>query len=79
MFFLATYMISFFENDISRIILMAVFAASNGFVLSWCMIHGPGQVNPDERDIASYTMSFSLVNGIFFGSLTSLAVSKIVQ
>ena len=79
MFFLATYMISFFENDISRIILMAVFAATNGFVLSWCMIHGPGQVNPDERDIASYTMSFSLVNGIFFGSLTSLAVSKIVQ
>jgi hypothetical protein len=77
LFFLASYNISFFTNDITRIILMAVFAASNGFILTWCMIHGPSQVNPDERDVSSYTMSFFLVNGIFFGSLTSLAVSKI--
>ena len=77
MFFLASYNTSFFANDITRILLMAVFAASNGFILTWCMIHGPGQVNPDERDVASYIMSFFLVNGIFFGSLSSLAITKI--
>ena len=79
LFYLATYDVSFFANDVVKILIMAVFAASCGFLLSWGMINGPSQVHKDEKDIASYTMSFFLVNGIFFGSLTSLAISKIIQ
>lgn len=79
LFFLATYSISFFSNDITRILLMAVFAASNGFVLTWGMIRGPSQVDQDERDVASYTMSFFLVNGIFCGSMTALIIDKIIN
>ena len=79
LFFLASYSVSFFSNDITKIIIMAIFAASNGFVLTWCMINGPSQVHKDEMDTASYTMSFFLVNGIFFGSLTALAIQKILE
>lgn len=77
LFFLASYSVSFFSNDVTKILLMAVFAASNGFVLTWSMINGPSQVHKDEMDIASYTMSFFLVNGIFFGSLTALVIKSI--
>jgi hypothetical protein len=79
LFFMATYNVSFFTNDITRMMLMAVFAASNGFVLTWGMIRGPGQVDKDERDVASYTMSFFLVNGIFCGSMTALIIDKITK
>jgi len=79
LFFLSTFSISLFASDITRFILMALFAAANGFLLTWCMIHGPGQVHKDEADVASYTMSFFLVNGIFFGSLTAMAFKKAVQ
>lgn len=77
-FYLATYNVWIFSNDITKILIMAVFAATNGFILTWCMIHGPSQVHKDERDVASYTMSFFLVNGIFFGSLASMAIGKIL-
>jgi hypothetical protein len=76
LFFMATYKVSFFANDITRIIVMAVFAAANGLLLTWCMIFGPSQVHKDEADIASYTMSFFLVNGIFFGSLTAMGIRE---
>jgi hypothetical protein len=42
------------------------------------MIRGPSQVHEDEKDVASYTMSFFLVNGIFCGSMTALAIDKIM-
>jgi hypothetical protein len=79
LFFLATYSISFFSNDITRMVVMAVFAAANGFLLTWCMIHGPGQVHKDEADVASYTMSFFLVNGIFFGSLVAMGIDAAMK
>ena len=77
-FFLATYQLSFFSNDITRIFLMAALALTNGLVLTWTMIRGPSQVHEDEKDVASYTMSFFLVNGIFCGSMTALAIDKIM-
>jgi hypothetical protein len=79
LFFLCTFQVSFFANDITKMVLMALFAATNGFILTWGMIHGPGQVHKDEADVASYTMSFFLVNGIFFGSLTDLGVGKAIR
>lgn len=79
LFFLCTFQVSFFSNDITKMVLMALFAASNGFILTWGMIHGPGQVHKDEADVASYTMSFFLVNGIFFGSLTAFGVDKAIR
>ena len=77
-FFLATSKLSFFANDITRIFIMAALALTNGLVLTWTMIRGPSQVHEDEKDIASYTMSFFLVNGIFCGSMTALAIGKIM-
>lgn len=79
LFFLCTFEISFFASDITKLVLMALFAATNGFILTWGMIHGPGQVHKDEADVASYTMSFFLVNGIFFGSLTAFGVDKAIR
>ena len=76
LFLLATFEVSFFASDITRMVIMALFAAANGFLLTWGMIHGPSQVHKDEADVASYTMSFFLVNGIFFGSLTSMGIKK---
>jgi hypothetical protein len=77
LFYLATYKVSFFANDITRIVIMALLATTNGLVLTWAMIRGPSQVHKDEADVASYTMSFFLVNGIFFGNLTAWIVKLI--
>jgi hypothetical protein len=77
LFYLATYKVSFFANDITRIVIMALLATTNGLVLTWPMIRGPSQVHKDEADVASYTMSFFLVNGIFFGNLTAWIVKLI--
>ena len=64
-----------FQYDITRFVLMALFAASNGLFISWCMILGPQQGKRENSDIASYTMSFALVNGILCGSLVGTAIS----
>jgi len=77
LFFLATYNISFFANDITKIVIMAIFAATNGLVVTWAMIRGPSQVDKDEADVASYTMSFFLVNGIFFGNMIALIIKMV--
>lgn len=73
-FFAAQASLPVFNSDVVRILLVALLAATNGLYISWCMIHGPGQVRSSEADIAGSTMSFFLVNGIFFGSLTALII-----
>ena len=74
-FFGAQASLWIFGSDIFRVILVAAFATSNGLLMTWCMIHGPRQVRESEAEVAGSTMSFFLVNGIFFGSLTSLLIS----
>ena len=79
LFYLCSYEVWVFKFDLVRIVLMAVLATSNGWLVSWAMVHGPGQVSSENADVASYTMSFSLVNGILFGSLVSLAVAHVIS
>ena len=74
MFYGAALHLPILKFDSVKIILVALFAVSNGILISWAMILGPGQARPHEADIASYIMSFFLVSGIFFGSMTALMI-----
>jgi MFS family permease len=56
-------------DDWARMGLVAVLAATNGLLITWCMILGPNQVRKSEAEVAGYTMSFFLVFGISCGAL----------
>ena len=76
-FFLATAKWRLFGNSLVRFVLGAFFATSYGILLSLGMIHGPDQVSQAEADIAGYTMSFFMENGVIFGALIALAMEAI--
>ncbi|KAF4709381.1 solute carrier 29 (nucleoside transporters), member [Perkinsus olseni] len=68
-----------FGDDWFRFIIMALIAASNGCVATWCMIHGPSQVDQKEKEeleIAGYVMAFALVFGIFTGSVIAIIIQQ---
>ena len=77
-FFLAVYRISIFDLDLFKFGLVALFAVSYGLVLTWGMIRGSSQVKPHEAHVAGYIMSFSVVNGILCGAVTSLAIKFVL-
>jgi MFS family permease len=70
MFYCATYDFTIFGDDICRLVLVAIFASSNGCLISWVLRFGGEQAGPTAGSI----VSFALVNGIFFGSIISLAI-----
>ena len=58
-----------FQSDWFRITNMALFALTNGYNSTLCMIYGPSLANNLNKEKAGIIMSFNLVGGIFFGSL----------
>ncbi|KAF4689237.1 solute carrier 29 (nucleoside transporters), member [Perkinsus olseni] len=80
LFFLcAEINVSPFSQDWFRFIVMALFAGSNGVVASWCMIHGPTQVDQEESEeleIAGYVMAFGLICGILSGSVLATIIQQ---
>eukprot|EP00397_Hematodinium_sp_SG-2012_P038004 GEMP01041284.1.p1 GENE.GEMP01041284.1~~GEMP01041284.1.p1 ORF type:complete len:296 (+),score=45.69 GEMP01041284.1:442-1329(+) len=61
------------QNDAWKYISMMLFAFTNGWACSLCMVFGPLQVqSPKERDLIGLVMSFSLTSGIFIGSMLGL-------
>ncbi|KAF4676535.1 solute carrier 29 (nucleoside transporters), member [Perkinsus chesapeaki] len=68
-----------FDDDWFRFIVMALLSATNGCVATWCMIHGPSQVDQEEKEeleIAGYVMAFALVFGIFSGSIIAIIIQQ---
>jgi len=53
-------------------IVMILFAFTNGYFSTLAMIFGPAGTEPEESEVASTIMSFSLNFGIFCGSFFSL-------
>ncbi|KAF4655399.1 solute carrier 29 (nucleoside transporters), member [Perkinsus olseni] len=80
LFFLCVHLtFSPFNQDWFRFIIMALFAGSNGIVATWCMIHGPSQVDQSEKEemeVAGYVMAFALIFGILIGSVIATIIQQ---
>lgn len=70
---------SFGSSDAFPIIFMALFALSNGYVASVCMMLGPSIVNQSYASLAGTIMIFSLTVGLLFGACTSFLTIFISQ
>lgn len=67
-----------FQSDWFRIFNMALFALTNGYNSTLCMIYGPTLVSDKNKERAGLIMSFHLVGGIFAGALiASFGMDKI--
>lgn len=67
-----------FQSDWFRILNMALFAITNGYNSTLCMIYGPTLADEANKERAGLIMNFHLVGGIFAGSLiASFAMDKI--
>jgi hypothetical protein len=61
---------AFFQHTAFVIINISLFALTNGYVSTLLMIYGPMAVKQDiDREKAGQIMSFSLVFGIFIGTV----------
>lgn len=60
-----------FQSDWFRLFNMAIFALTNGYNSTLCMIYGPSLVEDKNKERAGLLMSFHLVGGIFAGALVA--------
>ena len=77
LFVLSSLRIGYFDNDIFKVCLNAVFAYTYGILLTLGVVEGTSQVPSHEADVAGYIISFMLVNGIFCGSWMAIGVNAI--
>ena len=77
LFVLSSLRIGYFDNDIFKIVLNAVFAYTYGIFLTLGVVEGTAQVPSHEADVAGYIISFMLVNGIFCGSWVAVGLNAI--
>lgn len=68
-----------FQGDVFPIIFMILFAFSNGFVSSTCMMIGPSMVPPQDAALVGTIMVFSLTAGLLGGACTSFLTTYISQ
>ena len=68
-----------FTNDAFPIIFMMIFAFTNGYVASNCMMYGATMVAPVDASLAGAIMIFCLTFGLFLGACTSFIVILISQ
>ena len=61
-------------NDVLNFAVMAVFAVSNGYTASLCMMEGPTLVPPRDKEKAGFLMALALQGGILCGSIISQAL-----
>jgi len=66
-----------FDNDFFPIAFMSIFAVSNGYISSLCMMLGPQLVPPEEQELAGNVMIFFLSAGLMAGSALSFVDLKI--
>jgi len=68
-----------FANDAWPIIFMILFAITNGYVASTCMMLGPTAVKPKDAAVSGTIMVLSLTLGLFTGACVSFLTVFISQ
>ncbi|XP_062271006.1 equilibrative nucleoside transporter 1-like isoform X2 [Scomber scombrus] len=68
----------FFHHDAVFIVLMVLFAFSNGYLASLCMCFGPKKVLPHEAESAGVIMAFFLSLGLALGAGLSFLLRALV-
>ncbi|XP_068211138.1 equilibrative nucleoside transporter 1-like [Palaemon carinicauda] len=66
-----------FDHDAYYIVFMLLFAFSNGYLSSLCMIYGPKLVSEDKAELASAIMIAMLGFGLMLGGISSFAFALI--
>jgi len=78
LFMISIYTDYFPYNSISYIV-MSLFALSNGYFSTLCMMYGPVRVEPSEARIAGTLMGFFLQIGVFSGVHLAMMVMFLVE
>ncbi|XP_030626833.1 equilibrative nucleoside transporter 1 [Chanos chanos] len=73
-----SYLPVFFEHDAFFIVIMILFAFSNGYLASLCMCFGPRKVLPQEAETAGAIMAFFLSLGLALGAALSFLFRGLV-
>lgn len=68
-----------FTSDAWPIVFMFLFATSNGYLSSLCMMFGPGLVEPRDTGVAGTMMVFFLTLGLLSGASFSFVLRLISQ
>ncbi|KAG0715525.1 Equilibrative nucleoside transporter 1 [Chionoecetes opilio] len=72
-----SYIPTIFAHDSWYILFMFLFALSNGYCSSLCMMYGPKMVAEDKAEVASSMMAAMLGLGLLTGGLSSFAFALI--
>lgn len=67
-----------FNHDAYPIAINTVFAVSNGYLGSLCMMYGPKLVNPRDAEVAGTIMALFLSCGLALGAGLSFAVTAVI-
>lgn len=65
----------FFHEDYFPILFMVLFAISNGYLGSLCMMYGPSTVEPKHAETAGTMMAFMLIIGLGMGAGFSFVIT----
>ncbi|KAL9957949.1 hypothetical protein ACROYT_G034908 [Oculina patagonica] len=65
----------FFHEDYFPILFMVLFAISNGYLGSLCMMYGPSLVEPKHAETAGTMMAFFLIIGLGLGAGFSFVIT----
>lgn len=66
------------QEEVIPVIIVALFAVSNGYLGALMMMNGPTKVSPPEKEVAGNMMAFFLISGLALGSAVSYLVSPYV-
>lgn len=69
----------FFHDDYFPIVFMALFAISNGYLGSLCMMYGPSLVEPKHAETAGTMMAFMLILGLAAGAGFSFVMAELIH
>ncbi|XP_014663897.1 PREDICTED: equilibrative nucleoside transporter 1-like isoform X2 [Priapulus caudatus] len=63
-----------FNTDIYPVVFMLLFATTNGYLASLCMMYGPQNVYPSDADTAGAICSAMMSFGLFAGSICAFVL-----
>ncbi|TKS68743.1 Equilibrative nucleoside transporter 1 [Collichthys lucidus] len=68
-----------FSHDLAFVIIMALFAFSNGYLATLCMAYAPQLVRTKDCETAGSLMSFFLVLGLALGASFSFLLGQLIN
>lgn len=68
----------YFDNDIAPAVIMVLFAFTNGYLSTLCMMYGPMNAQEEDEETAGALMSFFLALGLTAGSFFSFLLEKYI-